>query len=181
MKFCPDCGAAVERRIPEGDQLPRAVCVACDTVHYQNPRVVVGCVPEWQGRILLCRRAIEPRHGYWTVPAGYLEIGESLLAAAARETAEEALADVEVGSMLCVVNVLYGAQVHVMFRAQMRSARHAAGIESLETRLYDEGEIPWDQIAFSSGRFALERYFEDRRRGEQPLHFHDLSQRLPDK
>jgi len=177
MKFCPDCGAAVERRIPEGDQLPRDVCTACGTVHYQNPRVVVGCVPEWQGRILLCRRAIEPRRGYWTAPSGFLEIGESLLAAAARETAEEAMAEVEVGSMLSVVNVLYAAQVHIMFRARMRTANHAAGVESLETRLCEEAEIPWDDIAFSSMRYSLERYVEDRRRGDQPLHFYDLTQR----
>jgi ADP-ribose pyrophosphatase YjhB (NUDIX family) len=177
MKFCPNCGAAVARRVPEGDHMPRAVCDACATVHYQNPRVVVGCVPEWQGRVLLCRRAIEPRRGYWTAPAGFLEVGESLLAAAARETAEEAMAEVEVGSMLCVVNVLYAEQVHVMFRAQMRSGSHAAGVESLETRLYEEAEIPWEEIAFSSMRFALQRYFEDRRRGAQELHFHDLTQR----
>ncbi|MGB8693755.1 MAG: NUDIX hydrolase [Steroidobacteraceae bacterium] len=179
MKFCPNCGAPVERRVPAGDHLPRAVCGVCALVHYQNPRVVVGCVPEWQGRILLCRRAIEPRRGYWTAPAGYLEIGESLLAAAARETAEEALAEVTVGTMLSVVNVLYAAQVHVMFRATMRSAQHAAGIESLETRLYDEADIPWDQIAFSSMHFALRRYLEDRRQGTAGLHFHDLAERSP--
>ena len=179
MKFCPNCGAPVEQRIPAGDSLPRAVCSVCAAVHYHNPRVVVGCVPEWQGRILLCRRAIEPRRGYWTAPAGYLEIGESLLAAAARETADEALAEVTVGTMLSVVNVLYAAQVHVMFRATMRSEQHAAGIESLETRLYDEADIPWDQIAFSSMHFALRRYLEDRRQGTAGLHFHDLAQRTP--
>ncbi len=178
MNFCPNCGAALQRRIPEGDTLPRDVCAACGSVHYQNPRVVVGCVPEWQGRILLCRRAIEPRRGYWTAPAGYLEIGESLHSAAARETAEEAMADVEVGSMLSIVNVLYAEQLHVMFRGRMRSAAHGAGAESLETRLYDEAEIPWDDIAFTSMHYALERYFEDRRQGSQGLHFHDLTQRL---
>ena len=177
MKFCPECGATVQQRIPAGDTLPRAVSDGCGSVHYQNPRVVVGCVPEWQGRILLCRRAIEPRLGYWTAPAGYLEIGESLMSAAARETAEEALAEVEIGSLLSVVSVLYAEQVHVMFRGQMRSASHAAGAESLETRLYDEADIPWDDIAFTSMRYALERYFEDRRRGAQGLHFHDLTHR----
>ena len=179
MKFCSNCGQPVQIRVPAGDQMPRAVCGSCGTVHYENPRVVVGCVPEWQGRVLLCRRAIEPRRGYWTAPAGYLEIGESLLAAAARETAEEALAEVTVGTMLSVVNVLNAAQVHVMFRATMRSAQHAAGIESLETRLYDEAEIPWDQIAFSSMHFALQRYLEDRRQGTAGLHFHDLAERSP--
>lgn len=174
IKFCADCGAIVERTIPAGDQLSRAVCTACHTVHYENPRVVVGCVPEWQGQVLLCRRAIEPRRGFWTAPAGFLEIGESLHAAAARETAEEALAEVAIGSMLSLVNVLHAAQVHVMFRAQMHSAQHGAGIESLETRLFDEQQIPWDELAFQSIRFTLERYFADRRERKEQLHFHDI-------
>jgi ADP-ribose pyrophosphatase YjhB (NUDIX family) len=174
MKFCPDCGQAVTMRVPPGDQLPRAVCTTCASVHYENPRVVVGCVPEWQGRILLCRRAIEPRRGFWTVPAGFLEIGESLHAAAARETAEEALASVAVGSLVCVVNVLHAAQVHVMFRAQLLSAQHGAGVESLETALFTEAQIPWGEIAFESVRFALERYLADRREQVERQHFHDI-------
>ncbi len=174
IKFCSNCGHAVSRQIPPGDQLPRAVCEHCGTVHYENPRVVVGCVPEWQGRILLCRRAIEPRRGYWTAPAGFLEIGESMHAAAARETAEEALAEVEVGSLLSVVNVLHAAQVHVMFRARMQDARHGAGVESLETGLFQESEIPWGDIAFASIHFALERYLKDRRDQLEHIHFHDI-------
>jgi len=174
MKFCSNCGQPVQIRVPAGDQLPRAVCGSCGTVHYENPRVVVGCVPEWQGRILLCRRAIEPRRGYWTAPAGFLEIGESLHTAAERETAEEALAQVEIGSPLSVVNVLHAAQVHIMFRATMRAAEHGAGVESLETGLYAEAEIPWGEIAFASVRFSLERYFADRRSGSEGLHFHDI-------
>ncbi len=149
--------------MPDGDTLPRAVCPSCGTVHYENPKVVVGCVPEWNGQILLCRRAIEPRRGFWTAPAGFLEIGESLHTAAARETAEEALAKVEIGSLLSIVNVLHAAQVHVMFRARLLSADHGAGVESLETALFDEEQIPWKDIAFASVRFALERYFLDRR------------------
>lgn len=175
MKFCSNCGQPVQVRIPEGDTLPRAVCGSCGTVHYENPRVVVGCVPEWQGRVLLCRRAIEPRRGYWTAPAGFLEIGESMHAAAARETAEEALAQVEVGSLLSVVNVLHAAQVHVMFRAQLRSAEHGAGVESLETALFTEAQIPWAEIAFASIRFALERYFLDRHEHLERIHFHDVA------
>jgi ADP-ribose pyrophosphatase YjhB (NUDIX family) len=174
IRFCSNCGHAVSRRIPEGDQLPRAVCGHCGTVHYENPRVVVGCVPEWEGRILLCRRAIEPRRGYWTAPAGFLEIGESMHAAAARETTEEAQAEVDVGTLLCVVNVLHAAQVHVMFRARMRDGRHGAGAESLETALFHEREIPWDEIAFASIRFALERYLADRRDRLEHIHFHDI-------
>ena len=174
MKFCPDCGQSVTIQVPEGDRLPRAVCASCGVVHYENPRVVVGCVPEWQDRILLCRRAIAPRRGYWTAPAGFLEIGESMHAAAVRETAEEALAQVEVGSLLSVVNVLHAAQVHVMFRARLRAAQHGAGVESLETGLFTEAQIPWDEIAFASIRFALERYFADRGERVERIHFHDI-------
>jgi ADP-ribose pyrophosphatase YjhB (NUDIX family) len=174
MKFCSKCGQPVTMQIPAGDTLPRAVCASCGTVHYENPRVVVGCVPDWHGQILLCRRAIEPRRGYWTAPAGFLEIGESLHAAAARETAEEALAQVEIGSLLSVVNVLHAAQVHVMFRARLRSADHGAGVESLETALFAEEQIPWADIAFASIRFALERYFLDRREQHERIHFHDI-------
>ena len=174
MKYCPDCGHTVQIRVPEGDHLPRAVCDRCGAVHYENPRVVVGCVPEWRGRILLCRRAIEPRRGFWTAPAGFLEIGESMHAAAARETAEEALAQVEVSSLLSVVNVLHAAQVHVMFRARLSAAEHGAGLESLETALFGEAQIPWDEIAFRSIHFALERYFADRRDQVERIHFHDI-------
>ncbi len=156
--------------------MPRAVCTSCGTVHYENPRVVVGCVPEWKGQILLCRRAIEPRRGYWTAPAGFLEIGESMHTAAARETAEEALAKVEIGSLLSIVNVLHAAQVHVMFRARLLSADHGAGVESLETGLFAEEAIPWADIAFASIRFALERYFLDRREQHERMHFHDIAQ-----
>jgi ADP-ribose pyrophosphatase YjhB (NUDIX family) len=174
MKFCPDCAAPVVRLVPMGDHRPRDVCTACGHVHYQNPRIIAGCVAEWQGRILLCLRAIEPRLGLWTIPAGFLENGESVQDGAIRETAEEALADVELGSLLAVVNVLHSNQVHMMFRARLRDGRHAPGIESLETQLYDEAHIPWPQIAFQSVRFALERYLEDRRTGREELHLHDI-------
>jgi len=178
MKFCSNCGQPVKYLVPEGDSLPRAVCSSCGTVHYENPRVVVGCVPEWQGQILLCRRAIEPRRGFWTAPAGFLEIGESLHAAAIRETAEEALAQVELGSLLCVVNVLHAGQVHVMYRARLRTGEHGAGVESLETALFSEADIPWPDIAFASVRFALESFFLDRREQRERLHFHDIERGL---
>ena len=174
MKFCPDCAAPVVRLVPEGDHRLRDVCTACGHVHYQNPRIITGCVAEWQGRILLCRRAIEPRTGLWTIPAGFLENGESVQAGAARETAEEALAEVEVGSLLAVVNVLHSNQVHMMFRARLRDGSHGPGIESLETQLYDEAAIPWPQIAFQSVRFALACYLEDRRDGREELHLQDI-------
>ena len=150
MKFCSKCGASVRLLVPAGDHLPRHVCDACGAIHYQNPLLVVGCVPEHEGRILLCRRAIEPRRGYWTVPAGFMENGETLQEAAARESREEALAEVTIGSLLSVVHVLHAEQVHVFFRAALPGARYAAGAESLEVALVTprvgEGESPSDWI-----------------------------------
>ena len=171
MKFCAECGHAVEHRIPPGDQLPRHVCPACGTIHYQNPKIVAGCVPEHEGRILLCRRAIEPRYGFWTIPAGFMENGETTQQAAQRESLEEACAQVEVGSLLAVVHVLHADQVHVMFRAQLPVPQFAAGAESLEVMLCEEAAIPWDDIAFRSVDFALRRYFDDRRQGTEEHHF----------
>lgn len=178
MKFCPDCGTALERRIPAGDNRLRSVCPACGAVHYENPRVVVGCVPEWQGRILLCQRAIAPRRGFWTTPAGFLEIGETLQAAAARESLEEAQASVEVGSMLAVTDVLHAGQVHVTFRARLLEERFGVGSESLQVGLYDIADIPWDELAFPSIRFALRCYLEDRQAGRERLHFQTVERPL---
>ncbi len=178
MKFCSDCGQPLERRIPPGDNLPRAVCTACGAIHYENPRIVVGCVPEWQGRILLCRRAIMPRRGYWTVPAGFMENGESLQTAAARETLEEAEARVEVGSLLSITHVLHAAQVHVSFRGRLLDGRYGVGAESLECFLCDEADIPWTEIAFPSIEFALRCYFQDRSAALERLHFSDVDRPL---
>ena len=174
MKYCPQCGQPVELRVPPGDHLPRHVCPACSTIHYQNPKLVVGCVPEHDGRILLCKRAIEPRLGYWTVPAGFMENGETLEAAAARESWEEALARVEIGGLLAVVSVVHAHQVHVMFRARLPVAEFGAGAESLEVGLYRPEDIPWSEIAFPSIDFALRRYLDDRARGVSGLHITDF-------
>jgi ADP-ribose pyrophosphatase YjhB (NUDIX family) len=171
MKFCSQCGAELRLRVPEGDHRPRHVCESCGTIHYQNPKLVVGCVPEHEGRILLCRRAIEPRRGYWTVPAGFMENGETLQEAAARESQEEALADVRIGSLLSIVHVLHAEQVHVFFRAQLPEARYGVGAESLEVRLVTAAEIPWAEIAFPSTEFTLRRYLEDRAAGREDHHF----------
>ncbi len=172
MKYCSRCGANVERRIPDDDNRERWVCPRCDTVHYQNPLVVVGCVPERDGRILLCKRAIEPRYGYWTVPAGFMELGESLAEGAARETREEALAEVEIGHLFASIDVIDAGQVHLFFTARLLGG-YGVGAESLETRLFAKDEIPWDDIAFRSGRYALERYFEDRG-ANNGVHIHEL-------
>jgi ADP-ribose pyrophosphatase YjhB (NUDIX family) len=171
MKFCPDCGQPVTLRVPEGDHRPRHVCTGCGAVHYQNPKIVAGCVPEYEGRILLCRRAIEPRHGFWTIPAGFMENGETTQDAARRESVEEALAEVEIGSLLAVVHVLHADQVHVMFRARLPKPEFGAGAESLEVMLCEEADIPWQDIAFRSVDYALRRYLEDRRAGFERHHF----------
>jgi ADP-ribose pyrophosphatase YjhB (NUDIX family) len=147
-------------------------------IHYKNPLLVLGCVPEWQRKILLCRRAIEPRRGFWTVPAGFMENGETLQAAAARECYEEALAKVEVGSLLAVVDVTHACQVHVMFRARLRTPDFAPGPESLDVALYDEADIPWDELAFPSGEFTLRKYFADRAAGREDHHFTELTRSL---
>ena len=175
MKFCSACGQPVEFRIPEGDTLPRHVCPACGTVHYVNPRIVVGCVPEAGSRILLCRRAIDPRYGYWTVPAGFMENGETLAQGAARETQEEALAQVEVRDLLAIVDVTHARQVHMMFRATLLDGRYGVGHESLEVELFEPRDIPWDLIAFPSVRFALERFLADREAGVERLHVTTLA------
>ena len=175
MKFCTQCGGTLESRIPAGDNLPRHVCTRCGHIHYQNPRLVVGCVPEWKDRILLCRRAIEPRHGFWTLPAGFMENRESTAQAAARETREEACAEVEIIAPLAMVDVPGIDQVHLMFRARLLREEFAAGEESLEVGLFTEAGIPWPELAFPSVVFTLQRYFEDRARGKFGFHRADVA------
>jgi len=174
LNFCSHCGSAVVLKIPDGDHFPRFVCTNCGMIHYQNPKLVLGCVPEWEDRILLCRRAIEPRLGFWTVPAGFMENGETLQNAAARECYEEARATVEIGSLLALVSVTHAAQVHVMFRSKMLRPDFSAGPESLEVALYAEADIPWEKLAFPSGEFTLRRYFADRALGREDHHFAEL-------
>lgn len=174
MKFCSQCGAPVALAIPEGDVLPRHVCARCGEIHYQNPKMVVGCIAEWQGRILLCRRAIEPRNGLWTLPAGFMENNETTAQAAARETLEEACAEVAIDDLFALVNVPHIHQVHLFYRGMMTDGRHEAGIESLETALFAEDEIPWDEMAFRSSTFALRAWLDDRRTGHFRVHSTDL-------
>jgi ADP-ribose pyrophosphatase YjhB (NUDIX family) len=178
MKFCSACGNTVSMRTLEGDHLARFVCDSCRVVHYQNPKLIVGCVPEHgDGRILLCRRAIEPRLGFWTIPAGFMENGETTQDGARRESLEEAQATVEIGSLLAVVHVLHADQVHVMFRATLPEAHFGPSPESLEVGLFAEADIPWDEIAFRSVDFALRRYFEDRRNRNENHYFTTLDYR----
>ena len=174
MNYCSNCGNQVSLRVPEGDHLPRYICGDCGVIHYENPKIVVGCVPEHDGRILLCKRAIEPRLGYWTIPAGFMENGETLSHGAARECLEEAGAVVEMGSLLAVVNVVHAHQVHVMFRARMPNATFSAGAESLEVELVRPEDIPWADIAFPSVEFALRRYLEDNETNRDRHYFADF-------
>jgi len=160
MKYCSNCGEAVCRTTPAGDSRKRWVCGPCGTIHYQNPKNVVGCVPEKDGKILLCRRSIEPRSGFWTVPAGFMELGETVAQGAARETREEACAEVEMGHLFASVDVVDAGQVHLFFTAKLIGG-YAAGEETLEADLFDKDKIPWDEIAFRSGVFALQKYLED--------------------
>jgi ADP-ribose pyrophosphatase YjhB (NUDIX family) len=165
MNYCSHCGTPVERRIPAGDSLPRYVCPACGVIHYTNPKVVVGCIPEWGQKILLCRRAIEPRHGLWTLPAGFLEDNETTLEGAVRETLEEAGARVEAAGLYTLFNLPHANQVYVMYRARLLDLDFKPGPESLDVRLCGEAEIPWGEMAFEVIVHTLRLYWDDQRRG----------------
>ncbi len=179
LNFCSVCGASLSVQIPAGDSLPRHVCTACNAIHYRNPRLVVGSLPEWEDRVLLCRRAIEPRHGKWTLPAGFMENGETVAAAAVRETEEEACARIALGEMFSLISVPHIDQVHVIYRARLLDLDFAAGKETLELRLFGEDEIPWDEIAFRTMHLTLRHYFADRRAGRFLFHDETISPPVP--
>jgi len=167
LKYCAECGAPVELRLPQDDNRERHVCTVCATIHYQNPKLIVGAIPEWKdGRILLCRRAIEPRHGLWTLPAGFMENGETTAQAASRETLEEANARIAIQDLYAIYNLPYIDQVQLLYRATLLDLDFSPGVESLEVQLFTEDEIPWDTLAFRPVRYTLEHYFADRKRGE---------------
>ena len=170
MKFCSACGARVAQKIPTGDNRLRYVCESCATIHYQNPRMVVGAIPEWEGRILLCRRGIEPRLGKWTLPAGFMENGETVADAALRETQEESLAEIELIDLFTVFSVPHVDQVHVFYRAKLHAPSFGTTPESLEVALFEEAEIPWDEVAFRTVSTTLRHFFEDRSRGQFRVH-----------
>lgn len=175
IKHCRACGTAVTYRVPDdGDTRTRAVCPACATIHYENPLNVVGTVPVLGDRVLLCKRNIEPRWGKWTLPAGFMELGESTAQGAARETDEEAGAQFELGELFTLLNVIRVGQVHLFYQARLLSDTFNPGTETLEARLFKEDEIPWDDIAFRTVHITLERFFEDRRRGVFSFHHVDI-------
>lgn len=184
MKFCSECAHPLTVTIPEGDNRPRFVCTHCGTIHYQNPKMVIGSIPVWEQdgelKVLLCKRAIEPRYGYWTLPAGFMENGETTSAAAARETEEEAGANVELGHLFTLLNVVHVHQVHMFYLARLVDLDFAPGIESLDVQLFSESEIPWSDLAFPTIRTTLELFFADRARvreqgGTYGFHTHDIA------
>ena len=174
MNYCSNCGQLLKYIKPPGDDRPRYCCGSCGAIHYQNPTMVVGCIPELQNRILLCRRAIEPCQGKWTLPAGYLENGETVSAGAERETLEEARAKVEIIAPYALYNICYVNQIYLMFRALLVDDNFRAGSESLEVKLFSEDEIPWDQIAFRVIEKTLVQYFKDRPSGRFPFYIGEI-------
>jgi ADP-ribose pyrophosphatase YjhB (NUDIX family) len=175
MRYCNQCGAEVIGKIPAGDNRLRYVCVSCEEIHYQNPKIVAGCIPEYEDKVLLCKRAIEPRYGYWTLPAGFMELEETSLEAALRETLEEANARVVISELYAVFNLPNVNQVYMMYRSQLLDLDFSAGEESLEVKLFAENEIPWDDIAFTTIKYTLKFFFQDQRNKEFSLHTGDIS------
>lgn len=174
MKYCSHCGSSVEHKVPDDDNRKRFVCTSCDTIHYQNPNIVAGTIPVHEGKILLCKRAIEPRYGYWTLPAGFMENQETTEEAAMRETWEEAAAKVNINGLFTVISVPQIDQVHVYFRAELINGEFGIGPESLETKLYSEEEIPWDELSFPTVKRTLKQFFEDRKTGSYGVHVSDM-------
>ena len=170
MNFCPHCGGKLALRVPPGDTLPRHVCDSCGTVHYKNPLMVIGAIPEWEDRILLCKRAIEPRLGKWTLPAGFMELGETTAQAAIRETFEEARARIELSDAFTMLSVPHVNQVHIFYRARLLDLEFGPGEESLEVALFRENEIPWQEIAFRTIAATLKHYYSDRSQGTYRFH-----------
>jgi ADP-ribose pyrophosphatase YjhB (NUDIX family) len=182
MKFCSECAHPVSLAIPPDDSRPRYVCGQCGIIHYQNPKMVIGSIPVWEQdgdmRILLCKRAIEPRYGYWTLPAGFMENNETTTDAAQRETEEEAGAHIKLHGLFSLLNVPHVHQVHMFYRATLLDLNYAAGIESLEVRLFSEEEIPWDDLAFPTTAHTLKFFFSDhakiREGGTYGFHSYDI-------
>jgi ADP-ribose pyrophosphatase YjhB (NUDIX family) len=175
IQHCKACGSAVVYRLPDdGDTRERAVCTACHTVHYENPLNVVGTIPVWDNKVLLCKRNIEPRFGKWTLPAGFMELGETVAQGAARETTEEAGAQFEMQELFTLMNVTRVGQVHFFYRARLTSDQFDPGHETQEARLFAEQDIPWDDLAFRTVKETLQHYFEDAKKGKFGVHHVDI-------
>lgn len=174
IRHCKLCGGAVLYSVPADDNRERATCTVCANIHYENPINVVGTVPAWGDQVLLCRRNIEPRYGFWTLPAGFLEMGETTAQGAVRETIEEAGANIELQDLFTVLNVVRVGQLHLYYRARLLDTRFAPGPETIEAQLFREDQVPWEQLAFRTVRETLERYFEDHRKGAYSIHCGDI-------
>jgi len=177
MNYCQSCGSTVNLSIPDGDNRERHVCTSCGEIHYQNPKIVAGCLPVWEDRVLLCKRAIEPRHGDWTLPAGFMENGETIEQAAMRESIEEANATLLNLRLYTIISLPHISQVYMLFLADLKDTDFSPGEESLETKLFAEEEIPWNSLAFKTIHFTLEHFFEDRKNGVFPLHNSSISRK----
>ncbi|NIR48338.1 NUDIX hydrolase [candidate division KSB1 bacterium] len=160
MNYCNNCGSKIKFGEVPGESLPRYFCDQCHTIHYENPNMIVGCLPRWGDRVLLCKRAIEPRKDKWTLPAGFLENGENVEDGALRETLEEANADVDIVRLFSVYSLPHVGQVYLMFLADLRNLNFSTGLESSDVRLFTKNQIPWDQIAFTAIKFTLEKFFD---------------------
>ncbi|HZE91264.1 MAG TPA: NUDIX hydrolase [Rhizobacter sp.] len=169
IKHCKTCGSPTQYVVPPDDNRERATCTVCGTVHYENPLNVVGTVPIWNDKVLLCRRNIEPRYGLWTLPAGFMELGETAAEGALRETIEEAGARIELGELYTLLNVVKVGQLHLFYRARLLDTDFAPGPETIEAQLFSEAEVPWEEIAFRTVRETLLHYFSDRRRDRYEL------------
>jgi ADP-ribose pyrophosphatase YjhB (NUDIX family) len=174
IKHCKVCGGAAVYAVPADDNRERATCTVCATIHYENPINVVGTVPAWDDQVLLCRRNIEPRYGFWTLPAGFMEMGETTAEGAVRETVEEAGAHIELQDLFTVLNVVRVGQLHLYYRARLLDTEFDPGPETIEARLFSEDQIPWDELAFRTVRETLRHYFEDRRQGQFGIHTADI-------
>ncbi|KAA8731853.1 NUDIX hydrolase [Acinetobacter qingfengensis] len=178
MSFCSNCGHPTETKIPLGDSLPREVCTVCNTIHYVNPKVICGALVIWEDKVLLCRRAIEPRYGLWTLPAGYMELFETMQEGAARETWEEAEAEIAIGQLYCMYNIPRIGQIYVLFKADLIDGQFGAGEETIECHLFTEQDVPWEDLAFPSVKKTLEHYFKDRKTNDFPLHLETIGTRI---
>ncbi|MDA8137345.1 MAG: NUDIX hydrolase [Desulfobacteraceae bacterium] len=177
MKYCSECGAPVQLRVPTDDDRPRYICDGCGRIHYENPKMVVGCVPEWEDRILLCRRNIEPQKDLWTLPAGYLENGEGVADGARRETLEESGAIVDHLEPYLLIDIVHIRQIYLMFRGRMQTPEFKVTPESAEVVLMREDQIPWDQLAFRAIEKTLRYYFRDRAEGRFPFRVRPVGKR----
>ncbi|OAY74426.1 Nudix hydrolase 23, chloroplastic, partial [Ananas comosus] len=177
IRFCQACGSPTKQVVPEGEEKLRAVCTVCGKIHYENPKMVVGCLVEHDNKVLLCKRKIEPSYGLWTLPAGYLEVGESAAEGATRETLEEACAEVEILSPFAQLDIPRIGQSYIIFRAKLKTPKFSPGPESLECALFALDEVPFHSLAFSSIVVTLKMYMEDMKSGNIKFHYCTINKR----